>query len=436
MSFTYRQSGRQPNRPNSPTDWYRRRQKARRARATEIVDREPQLANIIHPENLIRVYYELRSQGGPAPGPDGLTYQDLSYSEVAEVLRQYAQALREKAYRPQPCRLQRIPKSSGNGYRTLRIATIWDRVVATALHQALSPMWERVFLPCSYGFRRHREVRHMLATVEVAAVAQGRWVLAVDDVQNAFDNVVLKHLLADHRRHLKDRDLLALINFVLRGHEGPRRKVGIDQGGAYSPTALNVRLHHAHDLALTTEAVNASVFRYADNLVYACASLPEAEQVLAQARDLLEVTGLTLKGADGPPLDLRQGGTVTLLGFTMARREDNTLCFGLGEESWARLTQNLEGAHEEPDPPATARQSLLGWVAACGPAVESLEQTGAAERLLDAAARCGFREVATLEEIAHRWRQSWLSWQRLRDSVWRKCPSSVHEGEVMLPASK
>ena len=111
------------------------------------------------------------------------------------------------------------------------------------------------------------------------------------------------------------------------------------------------------------------------------------------------VAGLALKGADGPPVDLREGGGAKLLGFRLLMRDDR-LRLGLGEDA---LEEDMAGylieAHDDPDPHRAARTALRGWVASFGPALGELTDTDVGE-MLHAAARHGFRELASLEELA------------------------------------
>jgi len=106
--------------------------------------------------------------------------------------------------------------------------------------------------------------------------------------------LVVDDVLADHRLYVQDSGLLQLIDSVLRGGD-PGRMVGIAQGCPYSPLALNVRLHHAHDLGMQ-RAGPPLWLRYADNLTYSCQSVPEGKQMRERARSLLEQAGLNLKG--------------------------------------------------------------------------------------------------------------------------------------------
>jgi hypothetical protein len=390
---------------------FKRRQRARRV--IEIPWREPSVERIADPDNLIRVFYDLKGRAGQAPGPDGFTYGDWSRREVADILRQLSRAVCEGDYRPQPSRCLPIPKSSG-GFRTLRIANLCDRVVAAALHQAMQGVWEPVFLPSSMGFRPGRGVRRLLAELECVMIDSDCWVLAIDDIKKAFDNVVIADVRADHARYIRDPSLLSLIRVVLQGGEGEKRTRGIDQGSAYSPTALNVRLHHAHDLGVNQDQ-HPPWYRYADNLVYICQSVSEGHQALNRSHQLLGKADFTLKGEDDPPVDLRRGRKAQLLGFTLSYREGG-LCFELGHESWKKLEQNLTQAHETYNAPDIAVKVVKGWIASYGPAFASLRDR-TVDRVLGILHRHGYRETCSRESLTRWWSESWETWNTLRMRV-------------------
>jgi hypothetical protein len=256
----------------------------------------------------------------------------------------------------------------------------------------------------------------MLIRLERTMVEQDLWVLAIDDIKDAFDHVNLKDLMDDHRRHLQDNKLLNLIEVVLRGGSDQDRRTGIEQGNAYSPTCLNVRLHHVHDLAFEQGRTNPSWLRYADNLVYPTRDVPEGLQILQQSKDLLQSSGFTLKGEDGPPVNLKEGQEAHLLGFLLSYR-DGQVAYGLDEGAWKGLEQNLERVHGTPNPPVHAAQAVQGWIGAYGPAFEGTRRE-ALERVIGTAAFYGFRELATPEGLWKEWQSSWECWQRRRKALW------------------
>jgi hypothetical protein len=261
------------------------------------------------------------------------------------------------------------------------------------------------------GFQPFKSVWKLLAKLEIEVAEEERWVLAVDDVKNAFDNVNIDDVLNDHRKYIADASLLSLIEVVLRGSEGKR--IGIDQGSAYSPTALNVRLHHAHDLGLS-QGYHPFWYRYADNLAYLCQDVPEGDRVLSKAKHLLGEAGLQLKGEDGAPKDLRKR-KVELLGFKLHAR-NGLVRYQCGPGVWQGLRQDLIEAHEAEDPPARAEQVVTGWIEYLGPAFENRAEELPA-RILALASNLGFREVDTPAGIEKRCNAALDRWRMCRKEI-------------------
>jgi retron-type reverse transcriptase len=197
----------------------------------------------------------------------------------------------------------------------LNIPTITDRVVAAAVTEYLMPLSDQQFLPCSFGFRPHRGVRTLLLELERLVVSERLVVVAQDDVRKAFDNVPTMLTIECFARHSTDPDLLNLVGIILRGHTGPERTKGIDQGNPLSPLALNVVLDHVLDRPSTADLAQPPVLRYVDNLVVAAKTVAEARQALERASELLMLHGFSLKGEHEPVILSRQGARVDILGF-------------------------------------------------------------------------------------------------------------------------
>ena len=139
-------------------------------------------------------------------------------------------------------------------------------------------------------------------------ITQNRWVIAIDDVRKAFDNVSIADAMNDHREYITDTSLLALIEAVLQGSDGPRRRRGIDQGAAYSPAVMNLRLHRTLDVEVERRQLP-PCWRFVDNNAFVCRSVKEGERALKYCRKMLVGTGLCFKGQDGPPADLNRGSS-------------------------------------------------------------------------------------------------------------------------------
>lgn len=368
----------------------------------------PTIELIADRDFLYDCFQSIAQDGGPAPGPDGIRAKDVAPADRGRVLQHLAEMLRERTYRPGKAREVRIRKSGGPGTRTLRVANILDRVVSKALHETLTVRWEKLFLDGSFGFRRRRGPWNMLAAIEASMQSHDRFVLAVDDVRNAFDNVWLDRLLLCHRELVNDAPLLNLIRTCLRCEPLPEYRFGIAQGNCYSPTALNVLLHFEHDVPVNRELGAGRWYRFADNVVYLCRTKEEANKCLTRAGQLLGCIGMTLKGGgSGGVVDLAAGETANLLGFEVQMR-GGRICYRLGSRSWRCLAAALLDALGTRNPPATANEVIRGWVAQIGPAFFSKVMV---DPILKFAARLGFRELARAEiveigENAHkRWRK-------------------------------
>jgi retron-type reverse transcriptase len=441
-------------------DYYRRR---RQRRASGQMDSSgPTLARVADHEHLLVAYTEMKAEAGRAPGPDRVTFEALGPSEVAGCLRAVSRAIVDGSYRPGPSRTLPIPKPGG-GHRTLSIRNLIDRVGSKAIYLALLPVFERLFLDGSHGFRPGRSPLTLLAALEAMMIQTGRTVLAQDDVKKAFDHVVITNVMEHLREHITDTGLLTLIEAVIRGGENQDRTIGIAQGDPLSPLLLNIRLHNVHDIPMTgtvnstnsdapnTGAVNHDNpealrdgatgnttiddsrtgsadhtnpdvtptgavthplwLRYADNVLFATRSVTEGAQILDEARQLLERAGHTLKGVNGRPVNLRTG-EAQLLGFTLSLR-NNRLNLGLGEANWRQLARDLEQAHEAADPPTAAQRVVEGWLACFGAAFESNGATDLA-RVYRVAAALGFRELTAPGTLRERIYGSRRRWRALR----------------------
>lgn len=379
----------------------------------EPTDQVPTFEKIVHPDFLLSVFYDLKRNAGQAPGLDRTRYSDLGRQHAPMVMRFIGRMLKDECYRHGPTRPVPIPKKGG--FRTLQLANLPDRVVSAAVNTAMTPFWESVFHPRSFGFRPHVSGWHLLAKLHADIVTTGRSVIVVDDIKKAFNNVPIATTMANHERHIESPSLLALIDVVLRGSEGDSRLIGLDQGSAYSPTALNVLLHHAHDL--WAELRDLLWYRYADNLVYLCRNMSEGQEVHQEVDAILRKTGLELKREDGPPKDLLAGETAQLLGFTVAM-VNGRLRLTPGVEALTKLQDNLERCHECENPPLAAAQVVNGWIAYQGPTFGG-EREQVLETVLETAAHYGFREMNP-DSLLKQWEYSWKRWNWLR----RKAVSS------------
>jgi hypothetical protein len=259
-------------------------------------------------------------------------------------------------------------------------------------------------------------VNDLFATLEQRMIRQERFFILSDDIRDAFPSVRVADAVADFRNIIEDEGVVWLIEVLLRGDVGPSRTIGIDQGSAISPAALNLRLSACLDRPYSVDPTNPPLLRYADNLVIPCLDGSEAELAISRVAQQLEAAGFELKG-EGPAVDLRRYGTrKQLLGFVVTWQNER-LAFQVSEVAWGKLRQSLGNAHLKANPNETARTVVRGWLNWLGPTYGGVEEDGVPNRVLDMAANLGFREICHVSVLALWREQAWQRWEATRRKV-------------------
>jgi hypothetical protein len=373
---------------------------------------------VIHPEHLLEIYRDLKRHNGPAPGIDRFSYSDYSITEIAAVLRAVCQLIRRGDYLPSPSLVFPIAKDDGST-RELRLRTIIDRIISTAVNRIIMQAAERILRPCCFAYRPGLGTWDMLAAIEIAVLHRQCHFFEQDDVRRAFDNVPIALAVCVCQALTPDARLRQLIETILRGHD-TSRTIGIEQGDPLSPVVLNLVMHSVLDLLLTTAVQDGSplYLRYADNLVVLGRSALDVTQSLDLARQRLGQHGMLLKGEDEGLTYLRRpGAQVTLLG-TKLSLEGTSLRYQPADPRGLRTA--LDEIWQSPDPRLAAKEVMQGWVTAQGMCVESAGAEGLVGMVRKAAWEAGLLEMPSVREISGWETQAQARWDEFRRCKWRK----------------
>lgn len=275
--------------------------------------------------------YRMAKRNGGVPGIDDQSFEDIERSGRDAFLEEIRQALITGEYEPRPNRKVEIPKSNGK-VRTLQIPCIRDRVVQGALKLILEAVYEADFCPNSYGFRPKRSPHRALAEVRRSVLRRMSMVIDVD-LSKYFDTIVHSVLLDKIAQRIQDPQILHLVKQVIKA----AGKVGVPQGGPFSPLAANVYLSEIDWMfdAIRRktaqgpyEAVN--YHRFADDIVITVSGHHTkrgwAERALQRLREQLAPLGVELNQEKTKVVNTLDGDAFGFLGFDLRRvrkREGN-----------------------------------------------------------------------------------------------------------------
>jgi len=252
------------------------------------------LIDKIHPERTLRAAFSQVAANKGAAGVDHVTVK-MFEERLDENLKNLSEDLQSGRYRPQQIRRHYIPKPGSKEKRPLGIPTVRDRVVQTAVLNALEPIFERDFAEHSYGFRPGRGCKDALRRVD-QLLKEGYTYVVDADLKSYFDTIPHDRLLALVAQKVSDGRVLSLIeSFLKQGVlDGMREwtpEEGSPQGGCISPLLSNVYLNPLDHLMAHQ---GFEMVRYADDFVILCRSPEEAAKALALVQQWVAEAGLTL----------------------------------------------------------------------------------------------------------------------------------------------
>src|SRR6266576_1977897 len=268
--------------------------------------------------------YRTAKQNGGAPGIDGQTFEDIEKTGLTDFLAAVREDLVSGRYEPKPNRRVDIPKGNGK-VRTLQIPCIRDRVVQGALNLILEAIFEADFCPNSYGFRPQRSPHRALAEVRRSVMRRMSTVIDVD-LSRYFDTIRHSVLLDKIAKRVQDPQVLHLVKQIIQ----VGGKVGVPQGGPFSPLAANIYLN---EVDWTFDAIRrktaegpyeeVNYHRFADDIVITInghhSKRGWAERAQQRLQEQLVPLGVELNQEKTKVVDLLKGEAFGFLGFDLRR---------------------------------------------------------------------------------------------------------------------
>ena len=286
-------------------------------------------------------------------GVDGVEIEDVVREGEGEAgkteawLRELAQEIRSKQYRPSPVLRVHIPKGEGKT-RPLGIPTVKDRVVQAAAVLVLMPIFEADMHEHSYAYRPGRNAHQALNAIR-QGIEAGQFEVIDADLSGYFDTIPHRTLMRLVARRVSDGSMLKLIRSWLRapieereegGGDKRRRRAnrqGTPQGGVISPLLANLYLDRLDKEVNERKELRARMVRYADDFVI-LARVGQGAALLERLGRWLKNRGLALNEKKTRLVDIRQEA-IKFLGFSVSWRRRKKLWWGYAHVEPHRQSQ-------------------------------------------------------------------------------------------------
>lgn len=224
--------------------------------------------------------------GGGVDGESIATFE----VNLRKNLEDLSEELRMGRWKPYPYLRIEIPKKTSEK-RQIGMLSVRDKIVQQGIRLLVEPSCEKIFFPCSFGYRPGKGAVAAIRKVKkLCQKSCNRFIvrLDIDDFFNHVDHTVLEKRIKGVTQDPEIQRLIMLcvkMGAVTANDKWKESEEGLHQGAVLSPCLANLYLHSFDQfvLNLTKEYV-----RYADDFVILCPDRATAERILASTEAYLK----------------------------------------------------------------------------------------------------------------------------------------------------
>lgn len=247
-------------------------------RINQIAKERPQevftsIYHLINKELLKECFDEL--DGNKAVGIDKITKDEYRYN-LDTNLNNLVERLKNKSYKPSPARKTEIPKANGK-VRSLAIANFEDKIVQLALKKIIEAIYEPKFPSNMFGFRPNKSCLDAIRQTSIDIEGHLTSYVLEADIKGYFDNIDHSKLIKCLELHIKDKNILRLVNKFLKAGILDKGKFyigeyGTPQGSILSPILANIYMYYTlikwfEDFIKVKYKGFMSIINYADDFI-------------------------------------------------------------------------------------------------------------------------------------------------------------------------
>jgi group II intron reverse transcriptase/maturase len=224
------------------------------------------------------------SSGGGAPGADHVTADKFAL-ELDKNIHLLIEEIKTSVYTPGLIAKFQHKAQSSEKIRTLGVPCVKDRIVQTAILNVLEPVFEKLFLRCSYGYRpRKSALQAVMKTEKFCKDTTVNFAFNAD-IHSFFDSIDTALLFDKIKAVIKEKPLINLLSVIIKSSSESSPK-GITLGAPTSPLFGNIYLNDFDKLIFKES--NSRYLRYADDFAMFSDTIENCRKLQDTAVNYLE----------------------------------------------------------------------------------------------------------------------------------------------------